>query len=285
MYVVLLLTSFIVHAQQHPIQLLSRADSAVIPFASVLFESRKLGFHTDEQGRFSITSKQAVDTIKIRAIGFGDTILIINKARIKPNFIIFLEPNSTILQEVKVFSGNKSFTSMKHRKTGELQQWGGVGSQYGLLLDEEKLMGRKMTKVHFYLAHGGNFNYPFRIRIYSIKHGKPDIELTKESIVVRANHKGWNEFEISQYDLFVPDSGCLVAMEWLNFENLVSVDLILTQGKYAGQVLGMGDFGNRYMGFVKDDFSPWHFNGDYLPRYQLPDKSKFMNPMIRLTVK
>jgi hypothetical protein len=264
---------------------LSLTDSSAVPFASILFEHKKVGFHSNELGQFILKSNQSIDTIKIRAIGFLDTILIINKARIKPDLIVFLKPKSIILPEIKVFSGIKSFSSMKPRKTGELQQWGGVGSQYGLLLDDPKLMGRKMMKVHFYLAHGGNYNYPFRIRIYSIEHGKPDIELTKESIVVRASHKGWNEFDIRNYDIFVPDGGCLVAMEWLNFENVVSVDLILTQGKYAGQVLGLGDYGNRYLGFVKDDFSTWHFNGDYLPRYELPDKSKFMNPMIRLTVK
>lgn len=284
MFVVLLLTSLRSHAQNHPIQILSQADSSVVSFASILFESRKQGFHSDEQGRFTLPIQQAVDTIKIRSIGFQDTLVIVDKSKVKGELLIYLPVKSIILPEFRVLSINKPYTSKKPKKTGSLQQWGGVGSQYGLLLNDEKLIGRKMLKAHFYLALGGNPRYPFRIRIYSIKQGKPDQELSHESIIVRATQQGWNEFDISQYDIYVPEGGCLLAMEWLNFEYVVSAELILTKGKYPGQVLGMGDFGNQYLGFVKDDFSNWHSNGDYLPRYQLPDKSKFLNPMIRLTV-
>lgn len=285
LYVVLLLTSFCLQAQSYHIQLLSKTDSSAVPFASVLFESRKTGFHSDEFGRFSLKSNQLIDTIKIRSIGFQDTLLIVDKSKVKGELLIYLAVQSIILPEFRIFSDNKPYTSKKPKKVGALQQWGGVGSQYGLLLDDEKLMGRKMLKAHFYLAHGGNPRYPFRIRIYSIKQGELDKELSQESVIVRALHMGWNEFDISQYDIYVPEGGCLLAMEWLNFENVLPAELIQTKGKYPGQVLGMGYFGNRYLGFVKDDFSAWHYNRDYLQRYQLPEKSKFMNPMIRLTVK
>lgn len=284
LYIIFLSISFVGYSQEIYCKLLSRSDSSNVPYASVIFENKKVGFHSDEFGRFTLKSNQSIDTIKIRSIGFQDTLVIVDKSKVKGELLIYLPVKSIILPEFRVLSINKPYTSKKPKKTGSLQQWGGVGSQYGLLLNDEKLIGRKMLKAHFYLALGGNPRYPFRIRIYSIKQGKPDQELSHESIIVRATQQGWNEFDISQYDIYVPEGGCLLAMEWLNFEYVVSAELILTKGKYPGQVLGMGDFGNQYLGFVKDDFSNWHFNGDYLPRYQLPDKSKFLNPMIRLTV-
>lgn len=285
LYLFFLSSNFVGYSQDIHCKLFSRSDSSKVPYASILFENKKVGFHSDEFGRFTLRSSQMIDTIKIRSIGFQDTLLIVEKSKVKGELLIYLSVKSIILPEFRIYSDNKPYTSKKPKKTGALQQWGGVGSQYGLLLDDEKLMGRKMLKAHFYLAHGGKPRYPFRIRIYSIKYGKPNKELSKEGIIAQATHQGWNEFDISQYDIYVPEGGCLLAMEWLNFENTLPAELIQTKGKYPGQILGMGDFGNRYLGFVKDDFSSWQYNGDYLPSYPLPEKDKFMNPMIRLTVK
>ena len=286
-YFVLLLACLSANAQYHSYQLLSRADSTVVPFASILFESRKKGFYADELGRFGISFKQMLDTIKIRSIGFQDTVLILKKTEILGEIKVYLKPKASLLAEVKVFSGNKSYTSMKPiKKLGIMLQPGGVGAQCGLLLTDQQLFFHQVQKVQFYIGHFGNKHFPFRIRIYSIKQGKPDEEITQESIIVHAKHLGWNEFDLSQYHYFVPDGGCLVAMEWLNFENHFDDENKGTsREKYEAQVLGLADYGKGYLSFQKTEFSSWHFNGDYLPRYQLPDKSKFMNPMIRLTVK
>lgn len=286
MYVVLLLTCLNSQAQNHPIRIFSQADSSVVSFASILFESRKQGFHSDEQGRFTLPVKQAVDTIKIRSIGFQDTLLIWKMANMKGETRVYLKPKASLLAEVRVFSDNKPYTSMKPiKRTGYQLQQGGVGSQSGLLLTDSRLFYRKIQKAHFYIFNYGNKYFPFRIRIYSLKQGKPDQEITQESIVVGAKHRGWNEFDLSQYAYYVPDGGCLVAMEWLNFENYFDDKIKRTyHEKYEGQVLGLADYGKGYLGFEKTDFSAWNFNGDFIPQFQNSKRNMFLNPMIRLTV-
>lgn len=287
MYVVLFLLRLSAHAQNHSIQLLSRADSAVVPFASILFEHKKIGFHSNELGQFTLKSKQSIDTITIRSIGFQDTLMIVNYSEMKGEIKVFLKPKAFLLAEVKVFSDNKPYTSMKPiKKTGHSFQQGGMGSQSGLLLTDQRLFFRQIQKAHFYISNLGNRHFPFRIRIYSLQQGKPAQEITQESIIVHAKHRGWNESDLSQYAYFVPDGGCLVAMEWLNFENhFDDVNQRFYHEKYEGQVLGLADYGKGYLGFSKTEFSSWNFNGDYLPHFQKTKMNMFLNPMIRLTVK
>lgn len=279
----LLLANLGLHAQNHAIQLLSWADSTVVPFATVMFESKNSGFHTNEQGRFSLSSKQMLDTIRIHSIGFQEMQLIIQKQDLKGEMRVYLIPKVYELAELKVYSGKKPYTSMKPiKKTGILLEPGGVGAQCGLLLTDPKLFFRQIQSAHFYISNIGNRHFPFRIRIYSVKQGKPEQEITQESIIVHAKHRGWNEFDLSRYHYFVPEGGCLVAMEWLNFEDNYNST---SNDKYEAQVLGLADYGKGYLGFQKTEYGSWNFNGDYLPHFTKTKMNMFLNPMIRLTVK
>lgn len=60
---------------------------------------------------------------------------------------------------------------------------------------------------------------PFRIRIFAAdSRGAPDVELTKDILIVAAKKSGWFDVDISAYNIANPENGFCIAFSLLNSE-------------------------------------------------------------------
>ncbi len=89
------------------------------------------------------------------------------------------------------------------------------GLQRAVFMKNESGKVAFIKTLNFYMGNE-MFNAPFRIRIYDDEIGKPGKDLLNKSVEYAASKKNsWNSFDISAYNLIVPENGFWVAVEWI----------------------------------------------------------------------
>lgn len=191
------------------------------------------------------------DSLVISCIGYiSQSVNHVNYSALN---LISLVPSSTLLPEIIV---NQPTSKTKESPKGHFKgQLGGIsGEQFkvGLTFDSTNYANKIIKSVLMYIPKGGNQSQPFRIRFYKLVNGKPtNTDLFFTNIIVKAYKIGWNTFPLLRHTIQIPPSGCLIAMEWLDFQNIDFTkidyekrDLNLNLQQYTGQYLGLGEYKN-----------------------------------------
>ena len=249
----LLLISQIILGQNFIIKVIDSSTSSPIPFASINYKNQKKGYSTNENGFFyqTVTEDLKNDSLVISCIGYiSQSVNHVNYSTLN---LISLVPSSTLLPEIIV---NQPTSKTKKSPKGHFKgQIGGIsGEQFkvGLTFDSTNYANKLIKSVLMYIPKGGNQWQPFRIRFYKLVNGKPtDTDIFFDNIIVNAYKIGWNTFPLLSHTIQIPPSGCLIAMEWLDFQNIDFTkidykkrDLNLNLQQYTGQYLGLGEYKN-----------------------------------------
>jgi hypothetical protein len=236
-------------AQGQLIKVLDAQSHAAVPFATMHFIKQNIAFSTNENGFFFVSTKlfEQKDSLRISCVGYTpQTILLGNNPKMLE---IQLQAAQIELPEISVHPHKfKLLKTEKSHMKGAVGGLPGVDEMLGLSFDSTQYAHKMIESIMVYIAKGGDYKVPFRIRLFHLRNGKPTSEeFYQTNWVVRAAKLGWNTFDIPSKDVYIPESGCLIAVEWLDFQNIdyskidySKRDFNLDFSKYKGQYVGMG---------------------------------------------
>jgi hypothetical protein len=236
-------------AQGQLIKVLDAQSHAAVPFATMHFIKQNVAFSTNENGFFFATAKlfEQKDSLRISCVGYTpQTILLGNNPKMLE---IQLQAAQIELPEISVHP--QKFRLLKTEKShmkGAVGGLPGADDMLGLSFDSTQYAHKMIESVMVYIVKGGDYTVPFRIRLFHLRNGKPTSEeFYQTNWVVHATKTGWNTFDIPSKDVYIPESGCLIAVEWLDFQNIDYSKIDYSQrdlnsdfSKYKGQYVGMG---------------------------------------------
>jgi hypothetical protein len=236
-------------AQLQKIVIVDSVDLNPIPFATVAFSDSKKVYSANDEGIFYYPIS-IVDTLNVSCIGYEAKKVVINK--LNGLKVIKLTASNILLPNTRVESGvlQAIKTSNKGRFKGMVSAISGQQYKIGITFDSIQFGTRTLEHVYVYIPKGGNWSQPFRIGFYSLKQGIPTNEsIGNGSLVVRAKKTGWNKFDLSNSVVNIPPSGCIITVEWLDFQNIdeskfdiKSKNFNLDFQQYKGQYLGLGTY-------------------------------------------
>jgi|GEM_PF-2773909 len=287
------------NAQGQLIKVLDAKSHTPIPFATIHFIQQNVAYATNEKGFFFVSTKlqEQKDTIRISCVGYSPKSVLLGN---NPEMLeIQLQAAQIELPEIQVHL--QKFKSVKTEKSHMKGAMGGIsGEEYlvGLSFDSTLYANKMIESVMVYISKGGDYKVPFRIRLFTLRNGQPTSEeFYQTNWVVRATKTGWNTFDIPSKDVYIPESGCLIAVEWLDFQNIdfstidySKRDFNLDFSKYKGQYLGMGytKTPNSSLGFYRNIKSKgvWHSSDLLFGNFKNPVfHNRILKPMIALKLK
>ena len=288
-----------IYAQGQLIKVLDTKSHDPVPFATVHFIKQNVAFSTDENGFFFVSAKlrEQKDTIRFSCIGYNAKSVLLGN---NPEMLeIQLQAAQIELPEIQVRP--QKFKSVKTEKFHMKGAMGGIsGEEYmvGLSFDSTPFANKMIESVMVYISKGGDYKVPFRIRLFTLRNGQPTSEeFYQTNWVVRATKTGWNTFDIPSKDVYIPESGCLIAVEWLDFQNIdyskidyFNRDHYNVFNNFKGQYLGMGytKTPNSSLGFYRNIKSKgvWHSSDLLFGNFKNPAfHNRILKPMIALKLR
>jgi hypothetical protein len=286
-------------AQGQLIKVVDAKTHSPIPYATIHFLTQNVAYSTNENGLFFVSAKLRVqkDSLRISCVGYTPKSIVLgNNLKMLE---IQLQAAQIELPEISVRPHKfKVFKTEKSHLKGSIGGLAGADDMLGLSFDSTLYAHKMIESVMVYISKGGDFKVPFRIRLFRLRNGKPTSEeFYQTNWVVRATKIGWNTFDIPSKDVNIPESGCLIAVEWLEFQNIdyskidyYKRDLNLDFSKYKGQYLGMGytKIPSASLGFCRNIKSKgvWHSSNLLFDNFKNPVfRNRILNPMIALKLK
>jgi hypothetical protein len=288
-----------IYAQGQLIKVLDAKSHNPVPFASVHIIKQNVAFSTNENGFFFVSDKlrEQKDTIRISCVGYIPKSVLLGN---NPEMLeIHLQAAQIELPEIKVRPQKiKSVKTEKSHMKGAMGGLSGRDDMVGLSFDSIQYVNKMIESVMVYIPRGGDYKVPFRIRLFSLQNGQPTSEeFYQTNWVVRATKTGWNTFDIPSKDVYIPESGCLVAVEWLVFQNIdyskidySKRDFNLDFSNYKGQYIGMGytKMPTSSLGFYRNIKSKdvWHSSDLLFDNFNNPKfHNRVLKPMIALKLR
>lgn len=200
-----------------------------IPYVNLESFRYKTGTQSNQDGEFVFELPQGKisDTLKISSIGYQDKYL--TNVQSANEILLELKPATIALEEVIIRKGKSVL-----KEVGVLEKTGSnfnpfnerlrrSGVQTAVLMKNEEKGKGIVKSVHFFIGRH-KYNAPFRVRLYDNEKGLPGNDLLGKSLeLVATNKNAWNEFDISEYQIKIPEKGFYVAIEWLANEKFASV--------------------------------------------------------------
>ncbi|TVQ47004.1 MAG: hypothetical protein EA362_07135 [Saprospirales bacterium] len=182
-----------------------------------------IGAYTEENGHFKINTDKQPSELEVFALGFLRKNVVIESQN---SFLkIELAKLAYELEEIRVFPCPKvEFTMGIDPRNEKIVEFGGpfnISYQAGTSFPTH--YGQEITAVEVLVINPKLQRAKFRLRIYSIDSlGKPNTDLLLQNVIVSV--PGWRQkratrIDLNDYNLRSPDTGILVAMEWLPSEN------------------------------------------------------------------
>ena len=287
------------YAQGQLIKVLDAKSHDPVPFATVHFIKQNIAYSTNENGLFFVSAKlqEQKDTMRISCVGYTiKSVLLGNNSEMLE---IHLQASHIELPEIRVHPHKfKLLKTEKAHMKGAVGGLAGGDDMLGLSFDSTQYAHKIIESVMVYISKGGDYKVPFRIRLFRLRNGKPTTEeFYQTNWVVRATKTGWNTFDIPSKDVYIPESGCLIVVEWLDFQNIdyskidySKRDFNLDFSNYKGQYIGMGytKTPNSSLGFYRNVKSKgvWHSSDLLFGNFKNPVfHNRELKPMIALKLR
>lgn len=288
-----------VKAQGQLIKVFDEKSHEPVPFATIHFIKQNVAYSTNENGFFFVSAKlrEQKDSLRISCVGYTPQAILLGS---NPKmFEIQLQAAQIELAEISVhpYKFKVLITEKSHMKVA-LGGLAGADDMLGLSFDSTQYAHKMIESVMVYISKGGDYKVPFRIRLFRLRNGKPTSEeFYQTNWVVRATKTGWNTFDIPSKDVYIPESGCLIAVEWLDFQNIdyskidySKRDFNLDFSKYKGQYLGMGytKTPTASLGFYRNIKSKegWHSSNLLFDNFKNPIfRNRILKPMIAMKLR
>jgi hypothetical protein len=236
-----------------------------LEYAGVQLKKSGKGGITDRNGNFSFQIKKSelIDSIEISSLGFEKENYLASGFIEGSEHVVYLKLKVEKLQTAIIKASDFKLKSLGNHS---VFSFGSIyidtqGQQTALLIKNKKGKKGIISSVSFYLSNKGNFQSPFRVRIYEIDSasGKPGKDLLKEMIIAKPKEDGWFKVKVSQHNIEVPKEGFYVAIEGIypneflkgnstNFEN--------TDSEYPNTI----SYGQRLGYSKKKGEDTWHYS-------------------------
>lgn len=189
-----------------------------IPYATVMYANTGNGAIADFNGQVEFEfDKLKIDSLKFASLGYKPRKFSTEKISKKNVIKIKLAKDLIPIQNINIrasdyyekTSGNNGIVCF-----GALYM-DTNGQKVALYIKNKERKSGKIHKIYFKLSKKGNFDAPFRIRIFKPDSaGKPGKDILKEILVVKPDSKkSWFSVDVSVYDVKMPQEGLFVSME------------------------------------------------------------------------
>lgn len=227
-----------------------------VAYAYIMVEGKQIGTLADSGGYFKLTIPDSLSksTLVLSSIGYYEKK--ISAFDLAFNSVVLLNPRIIELKDVVVTNKRVAqVVGINYKKRT------GIG---GLSLDKPELnksrlfgveirnidgrMGR-IKNAQFYLNEYGNYKTPFRIRILNFKNGRPNDDIFYSDSLWIPAKPGWFVADLESFNIFIPDEGCLIAIELMDIgdkfyyttSNRKGLPAQRAYGQSLGEVINYGD--------------------------------------------
>ena len=206
-----------------------------VSYATISFGDGQ-GLFADDDGLFIFTKKRYtdVDSLFISSLGYKD--LSLSTAYLPQ--VIEMKADINALDEVivtaRIDRKFKAKTIKPYVDDDYYKCWlPTIESEIAVFFPNENVQLKKVTSILFPItlesrdwkkrkrsnADKRKFSTLFKVKFYKNENGLPGRVMTYANIVFRATEKNGDEFEldVSEYDLFIPESGFFVSLQVLGY--------------------------------------------------------------------
>lgn len=202
-------------------KVLDATNKQSIAYANVENYKAQIGTQTNQDGIFelNISKGKASDTVKISCVGYADKY--ITDLQSNEHLIYELLPLVFQLNEVKV--SNKKPREIEvgilnrsgHKWESVNRRFQTPGTQSAIYLKNDNFKSAYLKMLHFYMGDE-MFDAPFRVHIYANNDGIPGQDLLEKNLTYSAvKQNSWNTFDITDYNILMPENGLWVSIEWI----------------------------------------------------------------------
>ncbi|MEH6535644.1 MAG: hypothetical protein V7719_04580 [Psychroserpens sp.] len=230
-----LLLLIIIHSGYSQTKIIDEDTHYPVSYATVSFGNGQ-GLFADDDGSFIFTKKRYpdIDSLFISALGYKDLAL----ATANLSKTIIMQAEADKLDEVvviaKVDRKFKKETIKPYLDDDYYKCWlPTIESEIAVFFPNENEKLKKITSVLFPItleskdwkkrkranADKRKFSTLFKVKFYKNENGLPGNVMTYTNIVFRVTEKNGDEFEldVSEHDLFIPDTGFFVSIQVLGY--------------------------------------------------------------------
>lgn len=186
-----------------------------IPYAIIKIADKI--FYTDSIGKCFINKEIVLEDIKISCIGYQSQSLFKSK---NCEEIIYLNPKEIILPEVEI-----SYKKGRLKTLGSLKKTTNTlampnHSIIAVYFSNESKNNKIIRKILLPYKTNGVISSSFRLHLFSVnKNNIPESELIEKNIIsLPTDKKGELEFDVSQFNIAIPNNGIFIGIEWLSSE-------------------------------------------------------------------
>ncbi|RZJ81350.1 MAG: hypothetical protein EOO47_04550 [Flavobacterium sp.] len=197
-----------------------------IPYVNFENFSAQLGTQANEHGVFELNLPMGkiTDTIFVSCIGYKRLAI----SNLKPNHMtIELTPLVFQLSEVKISNKKPKIVEVgvlkKSGVKSNTHSFQIPGTQSAVYLANNSYEQAYLKEIFFFIGDD-MYDAPFRIHIRENDKGIPGKDLIEKNIEFAANRKNaWNSFDLTVYNLLMPENGLWVSVEWIKNEKYKKV--------------------------------------------------------------
>lgn len=192
-----------------------------LPFVNIGIKNTYLGTISDPDGTFvlDLSPEYLEDSVTFSSIGYEDEMR--SAASLTGNTDIMLRESATVLKEV-VVQRKKSYKKLRigHMvgKDGVLPFDSITGGGAVSILLEAPASGFYIDKLQYRLLYNSKDTSRFRLHFYELDSvcDCPGSEILTEEIILKGEKRfGWERFDLSDKELFIPLNHVFVGLEWL----------------------------------------------------------------------
>ncbi len=288
-----ILFSFFATAQQTvKVEVIDKKTQKGIPFAGVVLDSVH-GTMCDENGKLSIVPEKPQGKIKIRVscIGYEPVITSIDIA--KASHTIAIEPKAYQLNAITIQP--EKWKKMEIGGTKKENNYGNtssIGMQVALLVKSPSSVNI-MQRISFYIEQNEASYLKFRAVLYTKNPttGYPDQPFLEENIILEARKgRRWVNYDMSKYNITIPESGIYLAMECVPektpvFDKRKAIIYSPPHLSLRGYSVNSKDPNNLQRVVIKNEqLAPWKFYEESLRDDGLPKDYPLYMPKIKCEI-
>ncbi len=207
--------------------IISHANEEVIPFSTVGVIERQIGTISNADGSFILDPNlfEDDDKITVSALGYESKTIFFKELTSNPFNKIVLKEKVEMLDEI-VITGD----SYRRKRLRQLNLGNHLFNTGTMRLDNQKNGGTiallirhdanpmLISNLRLRIKYNSMPSFKVRGRILKVdpKTGKPGKDILEESVVIESSiTKGWLEFDLSEYHLWIEEKEFYIAFEWI----------------------------------------------------------------------
>jgi hypothetical protein len=219
---IFLLHSITALSQQITCKVADASTGAPLPYATIIFKKANQILYADSSGEFSFLKDAALSKDSIIAEYLSYASLTLPANSIADGFIINLQPQLNLLQNVTVTACNSWETITVNKIRGKAKDYIGPGPEIRIIIITRFTNAENLTGfINEIECYSGNFTekaqVPLRIHWYKWNNtmNMPGEEISNTNIIVHPYQTGWNKFSVPPKTIYYSNDGVVLGLEFI----------------------------------------------------------------------